>query len=287
LVLVFVFSTFRCCFASRHLITTCETGLSRWYSMPKKTDYAALRKALDLQAAAAAAQPAAPAAQPAAPAGVPAPPDSADRAQTAEEAEFFKRWFDALFYENPSGAIKGFMDRVERGIESGDWTLEQALRFMRDPNFERSLETMLSLSVPGQPVFLEDLADFEPQTVIENYMQQCFRSANADLSRLAQFADLSLGGDAAPTPAPVRRASLLPSAALHPTSPSASLQAPTKRPGRAAFEAANTANQQRLANEEADAAGRPQAPLDADIVSRVNRRHWSALSKDAMGVWDR
>jgi hypothetical protein len=179
------------------------------------------------------------------------------------------------------------MDGVERGIESGDWTLEQALRFMRDPEFERSLETMLSLSVPDQRVFLEDLAAFEPQEVIENYMMERFRSANGDLSRLDRLADLSLGGDAAPTPAPVRRASLLPSAALYPTSPAASLQAPTKRPGRAAFDAANTANQQRLANTEADAAGRPQAPLDADVVSRVNRLHWSALSKDAMGVWDR
>ena len=254
---------------------------------PKKVDYAALRKALDLQAAAAAAQPAAPAAQPAAPAGVPAPPDSADRAQTADEAEFFKGWFDAVFYDNPTGVIKKFLEGVEQGIERGDYTLEQALQWMRDPKSELCIQTMLSLSVPGQRVLPEDLAAWEPVQVIETSLRQLFDSANGDLSRLRQFADLSLGGAAAPAPAPVRRASLLPSAALHPTSPAASLQAPTKQPGRAVFDARNTDRQQELADAEADAASKPRVKLLPAVVNGVNRKQWSALTAAQKRRWHR
>ena len=184
--------------------------------MGKKKDFAAVAKERELKAAAAATG-SQTAAQPAAPAGVPlaAPPHSADRAQTAEEAAFFKGWFDAGFYDNPTGALKEFLDRVERGIESGDYTAEEAEQWVRHPANYRAIQTMLALSVPGQSVHAEDLDVFEPAAVIEKYLQQLYDSANGDLSRLPQFASLSLGGDAAPAPAArVRRASLLPSAAF-------------------------------------------------------------------------
>ena len=167
-----------------------------------KKDYAAMAEERDRKATAATGSQTA--AQPAAPAGVPAPTDS-DRAQTAEEAAFFKGWYDAVFYANPTGALKKFLDRVERGIESGHYTIEQAVRWMRDPENELAIQTLLSLSVPFQRVLDEDLDAFAPAAVIEKYMQELYISANGDLSRLR------LGGDdAAPAPAPVRRASLLP-----------------------------------------------------------------------------
>jgi len=184
----------------------------------KKKDFAAMAKERDLQAkAAAAATGSQTAAQPAAPAGVPlaAPPASADRAQTAEEAEFFNGWFAAVFFADPKGALKKFEDRVAQGIEMGHYTIERAEQWIRDPANERAIQTMLALSVPGQSVHAEGLDVLEPAAVIENYMQERFKSANGDLSRLPQIASLSLGGAAAPAPAArVRRASLLPSAAF-------------------------------------------------------------------------
>jgi hypothetical protein len=100
---------------------------------------------------------------------------------------------------------------------------------------------MLSLSVPGQCVVLEDLATMNPSAVVRDYVKQLSDSVNGDPSLLRQIGSLSLDGDAAPARPRVRRASLLPS---YPTLPAACLQAPQAphvRLGRAAFDTANTA----------------------------------------------
>ena len=255
-----------------------------------RIDFAAMARERDLKAAAATgSDPAAPPARP----GPATPPDQVreaeGRAKLVEEnvkAELARTWFGAAF-DYPTGALADFLELAAAGIIAGRFTEADAEQWIRDPENAHELMTILSLSVPGQRVFLEDLETLNPSAVVRDYIKQLFDSVNGDQSLLTQIGNLSLDGDAAPARPRVRRASLLPSAALYPTLPATCLQVPHVRPGRAAFDAKNTANQQRLANAEADTAGRPQAPLDADVVRCVNRLHWNALSKDAMRRWDR
>ena len=79
---------------------------------------------------------------------------------------------------------------------------------------------------------------------------------------------------------------------MYPTWPAASLQAPIERPassrlGRAAFDAANMARQQELADEAADLAGMPQKKLLTAVVNEVNRLQWNALTKSQKRGWHR
>ena len=254
-------------------------------------DFAAMARERDLKAAAATGSD--PAAPPARHGPGPAtPPDQAgdaeDRAKLVEEnvkAELAQTWFNAAF-NNPTGALADFLEAAAAGIIAGRFTEAEAEQWICHPENAHEIMTILSLSVPGRDVFLEDLATMNPSAVVRDYIKQLYDSVNGDLSLLAQIGDLSLKGDAPPAPAQVRRASLLPSAALYPTLPAACLQAATKRLGRAAFDTANTANQQRLADAEAKADGRAPAPLDAAFVS-VNNNHWLALSTDLKRRWDR
>ena len=255
-----------------------------------RIDFAAMARERDLKAAAATgSHPAAPPAPPG-----PAPPpdragDAEGRAKLVEEnvkAELARTWFGAAF-DNPTGALADFLELAAAGIIAGRFTEADAEQWIRDPENAHELMTMLSLSVPGQRVFLEDLETMNPSAVVRDYIKQLFDSVNGDPSLLPQIGDLCLDGDAAPARPRVRRASLLPSAALYPTLPAACLQAPHVRLGRAAFDTANTANQQRLADAEAEADGRAPAPLDAAFVSRVNNTHWTALSTDVKKLWDR
>ena len=262
--------------------------------MPPKAriDFAALKRERDLKAAAATGSH--PAAPPAPPGPAPGPPpdragDAEGRAKLVEEnvkAELARTWFGAAF-DNPTGALADFLELAAAGIIAGRFTEADAEQWICDPENAHELMTMLSLSVPGQRVFLEDLETMNPSAVVRDYIKQLFDSVNGDQSLLTQIGNLSLDGDAAPARPRVRRASLLPSAALYPTLPAACLQAPHVRLGRAAFDTANTANQQRLADAEAEADGRAPAPLDAAFVSRVNNTHWTALSTDVMKLWDR
>jgi hypothetical protein len=260
--------------------------------MPPKTkiDFAAMARERDLKALKAAAatgsDPAAPPARP----GPATPPDQAgdaeDRAKLVEEnvkAELAQTWFNAAF-NNPTGALADFLEAAAAGIIAGRFTEAEAEQWICHPENAHEIMTILSLSVPGRDVFLEDLATMNPSAVVRGYIKQLFDSVNGDPSLLPQIGNLSLDGDAAPARPRVRRASLLPS---YPTLPAACLQAPHVRLGRAAFDTANTANQQRLADSEAKAGGRAPAPLDAAFVSRVNNIHWLALSTDLKRRWDR
>ena len=254
-------------------------------------DFAAMARERDLKAAAATgSDPAAPPARP----GPATPPDQAgdaeDRAKLVEEnvkAELAQTWFNAAF-NNPTGALADFLEAAAAGIIAGRFTEAEAEQWICHPENAHEIMTILSLSVPGQRfvTVLKDLATMNPSAVVRDYIKQLFDSVNGDPSLLPQIGSLSLDGDAAPARPRVRRASLLPSAALYPTLPAACLQAATKRLGRAAFDTANTANQQRLADAEAKADGRAPAPLDAAFVS-VNNNHWLALSTDLKRRWDR
>jgi hypothetical protein len=255
-----------------------------------RIDFAALKRERDLKAAAATGSH--PAALPAPP-GPAQPPDQAgdaeDRAKLVEEnvkAELAQTWFGAAF-DSPTGPLADWLELAAAGIIAECFTEADAEQWIRDPENAHELMTMLSLSLPGQRVSLEDLETMNPSAVVRVYIKQLFDSVNGDASLLPQIGNLSLDGDAAPARSRVRRASLLPSAALYPTLPAACLQAATKRLGRAAFDTANTANQQRLADAEAKADGRAPAPLDAAFVSRVNNTHWKALSTDLKRRWDR
>ena len=284
---------------------------------PKKKDYAAFFAALaqqrDLPASPAIGLTGSPpAAQPAAPVAAPAPRDSAGRADNAlsrlkkrakvADAGYLHKWVDAAFYANPVGAIALFLERVEAGIADGRYEIEGVLKWIKDPDNERGIQLMLSMSVPGQIVFDHELETWNAAEVIESYLNRIHTSAQGDVDHLPQLlADLSLKGDALkgdapepPAPAPVRRASLLPSAALYPTSPAASLQAPTKRPASSSsmpapdvFIEENTARQQRFADAEADAAAKPRTTLRRAVVTAVNRQQWRTMPKSDKSRWQR
>ena len=160
-----------------------------------------------------------PAAQPAAPVAVPAPPDSAGPAGDAlsrlknragtEDAGFFQNWYDAAFFDQPIGALELFLTRIERGIAEGLYTIAQALQFIQAPANEQWIILMLSLSIPGRDVHLDELESWKPgkpEEVIETYMRGLYDSVQGDLGRLPKLAGLSLGGDAPPARAQVRRA---------------------------------------------------------------------------------
>jgi hypothetical protein len=261
-----------------------------------------------------------PAAQPAAPVAAPAPPDSAGRADMAlsrlkkrakvADAGFLHKWVYEAFYTDPVGAIALFLERVEAGIAEGRYDIEGVLKWIKDPANERGIQLMLSMSVPGQIVFDHQLEAWKAAEVIEAYLNRIFTSAQGDVERLPQLlAELSLQGDALkkgdapepPAPAPVRRASLLPSPALYPTSPAACLQAPTERPASSSSRPAssssrpapdvfieeNTARQQRFADLEADAAARPRTKLLRAVVDKVNRQpeQWRTMSASDKSRW--
>ena len=252
-------------------------------------DFAALKRERDMKAAAATGSD--PAAPPASPGPAPGPPpdragDAEDRAKLVEEnvkAELAQTWFNAAF-NNPTGPLANFLELAAAGVIAGRFTEAEAEQWICHPENAHEIMTILSLSVPGRDVLLEDLATRNPSAVVRGYIKQLFDSVNGDPSLLPPIGNLSLDDDAAPARPRVRRASLLPS---YPTLPAACLQAATKRLGRAAFDTANTANQQRLADAEAKADGRAPAPLDAAFVSRVNKNHWLALSTDLKRRWDR
>jgi hypothetical protein len=236
----------------------------------------------------------------AAAAGGPQPAPPADRARAAEDrvklrsgiekAAFFQKWFYAVFFADPQGALECFLDRVEQGIETGRYTQAEVLEYFNRPSSQPGIIQMLSFSIPGRKVYAHELASWDAQGVVEEYMQRAYASAEGDVERLGNLAEgLSLGGGAAPVGNRVRRASLVPSAAWYPTSPAASLQAPMQRPGLAAFNARNTARQQERADAEAAAlaAGRPPVPLPEAVASGVNRTHWRLMPEDDRKSWDR
>ena len=190
---------------------------------PKKKDYAAFFAALaqqrDLPASPAIGLTGSPpAAQPAAPVAAPAPPDSAGRADALsrlklrakekEDAGLLHTWVDAAFCESPEGALAVFFERVEEGIAEGRYKIEDVLQWIKDPANEQGIQTMLSMSLPGQRVFAHQLESWNSAAVIENYLNGLYASAQGEVSRLPKLlADLSLGGnEAPPARAQVRRA---------------------------------------------------------------------------------
>jgi hypothetical protein len=71
---------------------------------------------------------------------------------------------------------------------------------------------MLSFSIPGRKVYAHELASWDAEGVVEEYMQRVYASAEGDVERLGNLAGgLSLEGGAAPVGKRVRRASLVPS----------------------------------------------------------------------------
>ena len=79
---------------------------------------------------------------------------------------------------------------------------------------------------------------------------------------------------------------------MYPTLPAASLQASPERPassrsGREAFDVANAARQQEIADAAAEAAGRPRVKLLTAVVNEVNRLQWNALTKSQKSRWHR
>ena len=87
----------------------------------------------------------------------------------------------------------------------------------------------------------------------------------------------------------VRRVPRAPSAALHPTSPAASVQGRTvtKRPGLAVFNEMTAAGQQERADLAADRSGEARKALAPSIVADVNATLWQDLSENEKRIWDR
>ena len=258
--------------------------------MPPRKNFAAL--AALRNASAAAASGSQPALKPAATGpAAPAPPDSADEAKkrlkdraAIRTAFSFQPWYEAAFFDEPTGALKEFINRLEQGVADGRFTLGEVQEYIGNPRNQQGILLLLSLSVPGQRVYADELDTFQPETVIEKYMQKVYKEAGGDLDRLK---NLSLTGKPAPVRAPVRRAPRAPSAALRPTSPAASLQGPTKRPGLAFFNEMNAARQQESADLAADRSGEARKALAPSIVADANATLWQDLSENEKRIWDR
>ena len=187
--------------------------------MPPRKDFAAL--AALRNASAAAASGSQPALKPAATGpAAPAPPDSADEAKkrlkdraAIRTAFSFQPWYEAAFFDEPTGALKEFINRLEQGVADGRFTLGEVQEYIETPLSQQGFVLLLSLSVPGQRVYADELDTFQPETVIERYMQKVYNEAGGDLSRRK---NLSLTGKPAPVRDPVRRVPRAPSAALPP-----------------------------------------------------------------------
>ena len=175
-----------------------------------RIDFAAMARERDLKAAAATGSH--PAAPPAPPGPAPGPPpdragDAEGRAKLVEgnvKAGLAKTWLGAAF-DNPTGALADFLELAAAGIIAGRFTEADAEQWICHPEnaHELIMMTMLSLSVPGQRVFLEDLETLNPSAVVRDYIKQLFDSVNGDPSLLSQIGNLCLDGDAAQVESPL------------------------------------------------------------------------------------
>jgi hypothetical protein len=45
----------------------------------------------------------------------------------------FQSWYEKAFFDEPAGALEEFVNRVERGVADGRFTLEEVQEYIHNP----------------------------------------------------------------------------------------------------------------------------------------------------------